>query len=1239
MDCPKCATQNPDGARFCFNCGSELALKCSNCGTDLPAEARFCFNCGQATDTKPESQPAVVPPSETTAVPDNAQSGDMRQSGDMVQPGDMLQRYMPKELLNKLEAARQSGLMEGERRVVTILFCDVKGSTTAASGLDPEEWSEIMNGAFEHMIEPVYRYEGTVARLMGDGILAFFGAPIAHEDDPQRAILAGLVIVKAIRQYAREVKRQWNLDFDIRVGINTGLVVVGSVGSDLRMEYSALGDAINLAARMEQTAEPGTVQIADATHKLVAPLFDFESLGGLEVKGKDELISAYRVLGAKADPGSLRGISGLQAPMIGRQEQLDQMRQALVDLTNGSGQIISVMGEAGLGKSRLIAELSQEVAADPSLDVWWVEGRSLSYETNTPFALFKSLFNNYFDLVSEDNDAVKVQQIKERLDKQFPGQGEVMAPFFAAMLGLHLSAEDGERVQYLQPPQLRGSIFAHVGMLVERQVLERPMVLYLDDLHWADPTSLELLQSLLQLIERTQLMVITAFRPRRQEPSWGFHEAANRDFHYRYHAITLNPLDKDQSKELVANLLEVEDLPQKVRQNILDKSEGNPFFVEEIIRSLLDAGHILYEDGHWRATREISKIAIPDTLIGVITARLDKLDEGTRQIAQAAAVLGREFNSLMLNDVVESPEALDAMMVELQRREIILEKSRLPIRTYAFKHIMSQQAAYESMLLSNRRELHRRAAESLEKRDPDQAAEIARHWRDARQPLKAIPFLVEAGDQASRSYAIAEALDFYREVLALRTSDDASEAVRRAYEGLGNVLSFSNQIPEALETFQEMLELGEAQNDNAMRISALNKLASTSALRMGQFQQAETYLARAESLNSGQGDENGAAESALLRCQMCTAQADFEGVVDHMTELVDIGQRIGTRDYEASGLEHIASSLLWLAKYDEAQEKAEEALRISKEIGDREHEALLLTSTLPMIAIRNGEFDQAKAYLEDGLEIGTRIGATRALVFGNWMAGEIAHWQGDYEQALVYGGLALENALPFEDFMPWLVVPPLGSLGSAYLEISHQFRDQIAEFHQHALRLMEAPGGTMTGGTAWADLGFCAVAIGDLELAAEVFHKGLNYPTLFMYVEKARLLAGSAQLALAKGDSDEAFQLAEEALAFAQEKQMRNIYPLAYFTMGKVHASKDEFSAAIEFYGKTESEAQNLNMRPIVWQSKIAAAEAMELEGREEEAREMRTGAKVIVEEIAAMIKDDEMRSAYLQSTMDKVGG
>ena len=297
MACANCGTDNPGGASFCMGCGSALATACSSCGTELPPNAAFCFSCGAQV---------------------GAPSAAAARQGATAEADDGLRRYIPPELLSKLEFAAESGTMQGERRTVTMLFCDVKGSTSAARELDPEEWADIMNGAFEHLIAPVYRYEGTIARLMGDAILAFFGAPIGHEDDPERAVLAALAILDEIEPHKAAIRRDWGIDFDVRVGINTGLVVVGAVGSDLRVEYTAMGDAVNLAARMEQTAAPGTVQITGATRALVDRLFEFEDLGGVEVKGHPDPIEAYRVAGVLERPDSLRGVEGLNSPLIGR---------------------------------------------------------------------------------------------------------------------------------------------------------------------------------------------------------------------------------------------------------------------------------------------------------------------------------------------------------------------------------------------------------------------------------------------------------------------------------------------------------------------------------------------------------------------------------------------------------------------------------------------------------------------------------------------------------------------------------------------------------------------------------------------------------------------------------------------------------------------------------------------------------------------------------------------------------
>lgn len=1222
MICSHCQTANPQGAKFCVNCGQALAVVCPNCSTTLLTGARFCSNCGHNLAATASAPKPTAPA-----------------AGRVDQPSNSLHRFIPKELMIKLESARASGGMEGERRIVTMLFADVKGSTAAASQLDPEEWAEIINGAFEQLIRPVYRYEGTVARLMGDGLLAFFGAPIAHEDDPRRAILAGLGMVEAMRAYRQQVQQQWGIDFDVRVGINTGLVVVGAVGSDLRMEYSALGDAINVAARMEQTALPGTVQITEATHRLVAPLFDYEALGAVEVKGKVEPINTYRVVRSKPQPGSLRGIRGLRSVLVGRDLERARLQAVIDDLHVGRGSVVSIIGEAGLGKSRLVAEVRDTLAQSPQASIQWMEGRSLSYETTTPYAPFIGVLNHCLGLTAHLTSAQQYQRLYDQLEAMFPQRGEEIAPFLAALLGVQTPRDHAERVKYLEPPMLRAMTFAHVSTLIDRIASEQPLVLFFDDVHWIDPTSLALLQSLLPLTAARSLLLITAFRPRPQEPSWHFHTVAQQDCGDRYEAIALHPLDAAKARELVANLLHVEDLPEKVRNLILDKAEGNPFFVEEVIRSLLDTGLVVRDGEHWRATKEIVNLAVPDTLNGVIVARLDRLSDTTRQVAQAAAVLGRQFDYDTLADVFDDPALLDESLAELQQRDLVREGGQPLQRSYSFKHVMTQEAAYSSILLSKRRDLHRRAAESLQRYTSDDVAAIARHFVEARQPARAMPYFIQAGDRAARGYSAMEAIDFYRKALNLKAAVEEIGLIQQAYEGLGNMLALSDHIPQALETYQEMLALAEAQGAIPMQISALNKLGAVYALRMGRFADAEQVLDRAEQMASEYDVQAGVVEGAITRCRMCTAMADFDGVVQYMAPVIDFGQKVGSKEHLAMGLEHVAMSYTFMGQFEKAWLTAQDALHAAREVGDREHEAWLLCTSMPLYMLRNGNLAQAIDTLEEGVTIANRIRSSATIIYGEWMLAEIARYQGNYEQALLHGQLSLQAALPLEPFMPFLLVQPLGALGSVYLEISHHFSDEIGKFHLHALRLLENPFAVSGGGTAWADVGHCALALGDLQTAEASFQKGMNVPSMFMRLEWPRYLVGMALIGLARGQLDEALAQVNAAHTYAAEREMRHFYPLIALTRGQVHARRGEHEQALAHYAAAVEVAQSMQMRPILWQAHAGAARVIAATGRQQQADVHRAEARRVVDKIAALFQDDRLRSAFVAGAQSALAG
>jgi len=696
---------------------------------------------------------------------------------------------VPREFAERLLATR--GQVGKERRVVTMLFSDVKGSTTIAEDLDPEEFTEIMEGAFGVLIGPITRYEGTLVRMMGDAILACFGAPIAHEDDAERACRAALDIIEGAKAYAVRLEEERGIaGFNVRVGIHTGLVVVGEVGSDLRMEYTAMGDAVNLASRMETAAEPGTVLITEDTHRLIASMFETEDLGPMQVKGRARLVSAYRLLAPKAVVGKGRGIAGLESPLVGREAEFHALQKAVERLQAGLGGLVTIVGEAGIGKSRLVAEVRREHSADILSDrLYWVEGRCLSYGASTAYPLWLDALRSALGLSPEDPPLVMRSALQALLEGLCPELSDDVYPYLALAMSLPLEAEDEAMVRGLEGEGLRAATFRAVETFIEATASDAPLVLVFEDLHWADHTSIQLLEHLLGLMDRAPLLIISVFRPRTEHGCWRIRETAERLYRHRHTDLWLDPLSAAESTALMANLLRVEGLPRQLEKRVLSHAEGNPFYVEEIIRSLIDGEAIVYDDasGRWQAVQEVEDIAIPDTLQGVLMARIDHLQEEARRVLQLASVIGRIFLHRVLASIADeeqacperthpepsrrSRRALDQHLLALQREEMIRERARVPELEYIFKHHLTQVAAYSGILRRERRRFHHQVAEALERLFPDRTGELvdllAYHWEQADEPQKAVGYLLQAGDRDVRLSAYSEAIAHFTRGLAL----------------------------------------------------------------------------------------------------------------------------------------------------------------------------------------------------------------------------------------------------------------------------------------------------------------------------------------------------------------------------------------------------------------------------------------------------------------------------------------
>ncbi len=705
----------------------------------------------------------------------------------------------------------------GERRVVTVLLCDVVGSTALAEQLDPETWTEIMNEAFEYLTEPIDRYGGTVAQLMGDAIMAFFGAPVAHEDDPERAVQAGLAIHANLTDFRETLQRERGLDFNVRVGINTGLVVIGKIGTELHEEYAALGDAVNLAARMEQTARPGTVQVSEHTSKLVANKFEFEEVGAIAIEGGEKAqVTGYRVLGHKAEIGPTRGLAGygIVSPLVGRDSEFAAARAAIEQLMNGQGGILSIVGEAGIGKSRLVDELQRYCAP---LQLTWLSGHTLSYGQNISYRPFQDILRKFSGIRQGDDETLAWTKLERAIRDLFPEEDPGILPYLAVLMTLEPKGALAERVRYLDGEAMWDQILAASRRFFERLAEKQPLVLVFEDLHWMDASSVRLLEHLLPLAERANLLFCGVSRPGQEPAAAQLRPIAMEDHSESYTEIMLSPLSGADSAQLVGNLLEIDYLSARTREMIVQKADGNPFFLEEIIRDLIEQGAIVQDatSRRWRATSQVESITIPNTIQGVLTARIDRLDEGVKRVLRAAAVIGRSFHIRVLRVVMDAEQALERQLAILQTAELIDVKRRLPELEYVFKHALAQEATYQSILLQKRREIHARVGRAIESLNANRLEEfyslLAYHYAQAEVWELAQDYLLKAGDQAGQVAADAEAVTHYRQ--ALKAYDNAlghgwdplqraslARKMGEAYYGLG-------KLNESREYFRNSLAL------------------------------------------------------------------------------------------------------------------------------------------------------------------------------------------------------------------------------------------------------------------------------------------------------------------------------------------------------------------------------------------------------------------------------------------------
>ena len=1133
-------------------------------------------------------------------------------------------------------ARRSTGGMQGERRIVTALFCDVVGSTSMAEQLDPEEWAEIMNEAFGLLTEPVTRYEGNVARLMGDAILAFFGAPVAHEDDPQRAILAGLDIVEGIGPFREQIKREYGLDFNVRVGINTGPVVAGDVGSAQGGEYTAMGDAVNLAARMEQTAQPGTVQVAGDTYKLVAPLFDFEPLGEIEVKGASDAVPAYRAIGPKAQPGRLRGIEGLNAPLIGRQDEIETLQGLARDVRQGRGQIVSLVGEAGLGKSRLVEELRGEWERESSNGAVWVESRGIAYDMSRPYALFIQQLRQVCGIEENDSPDVVRQKIQD-IDGASP---ERVALLTRAADVLLLGDADHEGPQ-LQAEAVKRELFDTLLALWREMAASGPAVIVMDDLHWTDPASVELLLHLMQLAEDTPVFFLCAFRPERRSPAWRVKQTAETDYPHLYTEITLNPLTEEHSDALISSLLTISDLPSSLRRMILQKAEGNPFFVEEVVRTLIDGGAVVRDESgmHWRAATKVDDIAIPDNLQSLLIARFDRLEEEARKTLQLASVIGRSFYYKVLEIVSDASVTLDRQLNTLQRVELIREAARLPELEYMFKHELTREAAYGSILRRRRRTFHRQVGEAIEglfsDRLEEEAHRLAHHFDESKDAQRALKYYTMAGDAAARLYANTEAIDHYTRALGLATRGEATdEQLIHLYTIRGRTMELASQHDDALANYGELEAIAQERKNPALEVAALLPQATLHSTFTSRFDpdRGEDLAVRALALAKELQDPQAEAKALWnLMLAMTFGRSDPSAAVDYGEQSIAIARENSLREELAFALNDISRVYFSIGQTDQAAEAGQEARELWRALGNLPMLGdNLMSESLALYAA--GDLDGAKSASEEALQAARSIGnlwgeAGALLLVGPFYLerGEIDSGIETVEQAISMSEQAnfAGPSVLIRTVLAWTYAM-LGDIDRAF-EQAQTAADSLGE-------------STDVTRFTMACLGYLHMVNGDSEKAQEAIKnayggvpkddagervQNLGPFSLFFDLLEVEVLQGV-------GDHDKVLAATERAMSLMEDRGMKTYLPDLLRVRSRTLLSLGKRDEARQALSEARELAEQQVSRRSLWQVLHDLHDLESEEGNSEAAESLREQARVVIHYIADHIAAPELRASFM---------
>ncbi len=1121
MKCPYCQFQNRKEAKFCKECGKSLERTCPNCKHGYKPGDKFCDQCGCDL----QKSEACAPTEDSLAKPEIAEPSTE-------------------------EIFHRRVKFDGERKYVTALFSDMSGYTAMSEKLDPEEVKETTSIIFAQTSQIVAKYSGFVEKFVGDAVMALFGVPESHEDDPIRAIRAAREIHDLVQSMSPEIEKRVGKPLFMHTGINTGLVVTGKVRLE-RGTHGVAGDTINVAARLSSLASPGEIVVGPETYRQAQGHFYFESLEPTKIKGKAKSIQSYRVLSQKDEPITIHRVHGLRADLIGRKVEIGQLEEAVQRLGQGKGGILSICGDAGTGKSRLVEEFKATLDLHK---IQWREGHAYAYSQNIPYFPLIDLLNRAWHIGEEDPP----EQIRTKIELAIGdliGESADIVPYVGSLYSLKYPAIEGVSPEFWKS-RLQQAIQRILGALAQKA----PTVICLEDIQWADPSSLDLLRFLLLEFSCPALFICVYRAP---FSLFKGHQLSGMGELYR--EIRLHDLSSAEAQDMLESLLKSKSIPSELRRFIREKVEGNPFYVEEVVNALIESGTLARENGHWRLTRSIREVDIPSTIHGLISARLDRLERDTKRILQEASVIGKTFLYEILERITALKDQIDRCINGLERLDLIQAKSFEPGLEYAFKHALTQEVVYNGILKKERQEIHERIGYVMEHLFQDKLLEfseiLAFHFKQSKSTHRAVDYLMKSGEKSLKRYAIGESHQYHKEAFELLRSkpDKTEDEVGLLIDLLikwAFVFYYRGDFRELVDLLSAHEDMAQAQGDKA-RLGMFYGWLGMGLHCRERFRDAYQYLRKAHKV----GEQN------------------------------EIRQVIG---YSSAWLTWTCAELGLL---DEVIAYGEKAQEISKSL---ESDQYLYFKSLGGMGYAYWLRGEKKRALEVGkaiLDYGQRHSNIRSMVMGHHVMGHRYLIEGDFPSAIQSFQRAVQvSADPFYREMPKLM------LGYTYV-LSEQF-SEAEDVLQEVVTYSRNSGSETLGTPAQVALAVVLIAKGHMSQGVNEIEKGIHEArenerktrhAIFEYtlakvylqiVERATPISFSKMaknIGFLTRNVPFAGQKAEvhfnKAINLAREIGANGILGPAYLDLGLLHRAKRRsdqaelyFSKAIQIFERCDAE-------------------------------------------------------------------